>query len=93
MTVAELLERISARELMEWTAYYQIEPFGEERADLRMGVLASTFANVNRGKHQKPFSPDDFMPKFDRTEPQGRKQTVQEMMQAFKRHTTAAQKT
>lgn len=46
-------------------AYYKLEPFGEERADLRMGILASVMANAWRGKGQKPFKPRDFMPTFD----------------------------
>lgn len=41
--------------------FFKIDPFGEGRADLRMGIIASTIANVNRGK-QKPFKPADFMP-------------------------------
>lgn len=49
----------------EWLAYYQVEPFGEERADLRAGIVASTIANVNRSsKSAKRFAPQDFMPKF-----------------------------
>jgi hypothetical protein len=62
MTVAELENRLSFRELIEWAAYYRIEPWGEERADLRSGVVAATVANANRGKKQKPFTPTDFMP-------------------------------
>lgn len=66
-TVDELLGRISARELSEWMAYAQVEPFGEKRADLRAGIVASTMANIHRGKRQA-FKPDDFMPEFERTE-------------------------
>ncbi len=50
-------------------AFYQLEPFGEFRADLRSGVMASTFANANRAKHARPFSPQDFMPFADRNDP------------------------
>lgn len=46
--------------------YEKIEPFGEVRADLRMGIISSTFANVNRtDKKQKVWKPSDFMPDFD----------------------------
>ena len=62
MTVAELENRMTYREFIEWAAYYHIEPWGEERADLRSGVVAATVANANRGKAQKPFAPADFMP-------------------------------
>ena len=66
-TVDELLGRMSARELSEWMAYAQIEPFGEKRADLRSGIVASTMANIHRGK-RKPFKAEDFMPEFERQE-------------------------
>ena len=42
-----------------------MEPRGEERADLRAGIVASTIANANRDpKKGKPFKAEDFMPKF-----------------------------
>ena len=65
MTVAELLRRISSAELSEWAAYYALEPFGEERADLRSGIVAATVANASRSEKQQPYSPADFMPQFD----------------------------
>jgi hypothetical protein len=48
----------------EWREYDRLEPFGEERGDLRAGIIASTIANANRGKKTKPFKPADFMPDF-----------------------------
>lgn len=64
MTVGELLSRISSRELTEWRAYCALEPFGEERADLRAGIVASTMANVFRRSGTKPYKAQEFMPKF-----------------------------
>lgn len=70
MTVAELGERMSSRELSEWMAYYEVEPFGDERGDLRSGVIAATIANVNRDPKQrkKPYTPLDFMPFAEKKE-------------------------
>lgn len=70
MPVSELLNRTSSRELTEWMAYAGLEPWGEERADLRMAIIASTIANANRDpkKRRKPFKPEDFLPKFDRSQ-------------------------
>jgi len=65
MTVAELLDRIDSKEISEWIAFYNIEPFGEERADLRSAIIASTMANMWRGKGQRAFTAKDFMPQFD----------------------------
>ena len=62
MTVRELLQRMGSDELSEWMAFYQLEPFGDYRADYRAGVVASTFANAHRAKDASPFRPEDFMP-------------------------------
>lgn len=64
--MAELLARISSRELTEWMLYYQVEPFGEERGDLRSAVVAATVANTQRGKKGRPFKPAAFMPQFEK---------------------------
>ena len=61
MTVRELLQRMGSDELSEWMAFYQLEPFGDYRADYRSGVVASTFANAHRAKDASPFRPEDFM--------------------------------
>ena len=45
-----------------WQAEYQREPWGEFRIDLAGGVIASTLANVNRGKDSAAFTPVQFMP-------------------------------
>ncbi len=60
-----MLSEISSRDFAEWIAYSRMEPWGEERDDLRMGIIASTIANANRGKNQKPFTPQMFMPQFE----------------------------
>jgi hypothetical protein len=62
MTVRELLSRIDSRELSEWQAYYSLNPFGPERADLRAGAIASTVANCLTDKGG--FKPSDFMPHY-----------------------------
>lgn len=52
------------RQLLAWRDYAEIEPFGEERADLRSGIVASVVANANRDpkRRPKPYQPSDFMP-------------------------------
>jgi hypothetical protein len=61
MTVKELLQRIDATELTEWRAYYQLEPFGQDRADYPASIVAHTVAVCNGAKDSNP---SDFMPKF-----------------------------
>jgi len=62
MTRNELLDRMTVEEYQMWFLLEQIEPFGEFGAWLRTGVLASTIANIFRGKDRSAFSPLDFMP-------------------------------
>lgn len=61
---------MSAPLLMEWMAYYTIEPFGEARADLRAGVIASLLANIHRDDKQQrePFEPGDFFASIGKRE-------------------------
>lgn len=61
-----MLAQMSWAQLREWAAYSELDPFGEERADLRMGILASVMANVHRdtSKRPRPYQADEFMPKF-----------------------------
>ena len=77
-TVEELKVTLTARELMNWIAFYELEPWGEKRADLRAGIIASTTYNMQRGKGSA-LKASDFMPDF---EPQ-KAQTVAEMQAIF----------
>ena len=52
-------------EFIQWIARYQLSPFGDERADLRAGIVASTVANCHATRRSKAFEPADFMPKFE----------------------------
>jgi len=65
--VRELLLRLGSDELTEWMAFYQLEPFGDFRGDMRAAIVASTFANANRSRESKPFTLEDFMPFVEKT--------------------------
>lgn len=78
MTVRELLSRIDSRELSEWRAYYGLNPWGPERADLRAGTIASTVANCLT---DKGFKPSDFMPKYGPV-PEEKPKTMQQLKDA-----------
>ena len=62
MTVGELLQRMSSRELSEWMAFFTLEPWGTEVEDWRFAMVASTIRNVFRGPKDRPSQPKDFMP-------------------------------
>lgn len=67
-----MLAGMTSRQLTEWMAFAALEPFGDERADLRMGILASVIANVNRDpkRRAQPYEPKDFLPRFEEEEPE-----------------------
>ncbi len=58
-----MLEHISSTKLLEWMAYYELEPFGEFQQEYRAGLVASTMANTVRDdkKRKEPFKADEFM--------------------------------
>ncbi len=60
------LAHISSREIAEWRAFAQVEPFGETRADWRSAFEMSLLANVNRNpeKRSEPFTAADFLIQF-----------------------------
>lgn len=65
MPVDVMLASMSNREFVEWQAYFGIEPFGEERADLRAGIVAATVANAAGGRGKgRAAKPTDFMVDF-----------------------------
>jgi hypothetical protein len=64
MTVEEMLGRMSSRELAEWMAYFQYEPFGTEIEDFRSGIVAAAVVNSNSGKGSKVYGPEEFAPSY-----------------------------
>jgi len=85
MPVAEMLSRISSRELTEWMIFYGMEPFGNEAPYIGHAITASTIANANRKKGTKPIKPEDMMPKFERP----KTQTTDDMIGVAKMVTAA----
>jgi hypothetical protein len=67
---------MTASDLLEWEALYAIDPWGEQRADLRAGIIASATVAPHCRKHQMP-KPADFMPFCGKRTP--RQQTVAEI--------------
>jgi hypothetical protein len=62
LDVESVLAELSAAQLAEWQAYYQLEPFGGQWQ--QTALLASLIANANRDPEQKPepFTVEDFLP-------------------------------
>lgn len=73
---------MSAKEYNEWIADYQIEPFGELRADLRAGTIVKS----NLMPHsKKDIELKDCMLNFEPP----KKQTWQDMSRLLKNYTAA----
>ena len=53
--------RCSPREFMEWKAFFRVDPWDQDRADLRSGILASLICNMFAGKGATRAKPDDFL--------------------------------
>ena len=78
---------LSSPEVTELFAFHAMEPFGEERADLRAGIVASTVANfagkqLADGVQRKPA---DYMPYVEQPapEPDDTQQTLSEKILGF----------
>ncbi len=69
-TIQELRAVLTYAEFQEWCLYYQIEPWGEDRADLRAGIVASTLHNVYAAwvGSDATARPADYMPYLERPE-------------------------
>lgn len=65
---------VDDRDLALYMAYDRIDPFGEMRADLRSGIIASVIASVHGVKKSKPA---DFMLDFD--EPEKKEKTPDQL--------------
>ena len=77
-TVRELSLRLDPLELVEWEAFYNIDPFGSEREDWRFGVIASVLCNIHKEKNAPPFKPTDFMLSVAQSEPGEEEQAPEE---------------
>ncbi len=65
-----MLDRMSITLFREWRAYFDLEPFGEERADYRAASIVAMLYNINRkrGTEAKPVR--DFVLEFgDKAKP------------------------
>lgn len=84
----------SLDQLKTWLAYYQLEPFGEERDDLRAGIISAAVTNgilsIAAGMAGKSnytsVSPLDFMPlnKMGKEESKSKELTIEEKRAQWK---------
>ena len=82
-----MLLQLSPKELGQWAAMWYLSPWGEERADLRSGVVAAILANAYRDvkKRSKPFAPGDFMMYNQRDQAEAQQDLAQRLRAALPR--------
>ena len=79
-----MLQDLTSKQVSEWMAYYNIEPWGEGQGFYQAGIIASLIANVNRKKGAKPFKPKDFIPDFEQRYRPIIKQSTEVQLEIFK---------
>lgn len=80
-----MLRQIPARLFAEWTIYAELEPFGEERADIRTSTLLQLLTNVyrDRKRHKTPFALDEFVLRIGDAAPPPPTRTAQTAQEKF----------
>lgn len=61
MTVGEMMSKMTSLEFSYWIAYYEQNPFGEARADIRHAINTTSIVNC---WSKKTYKYKDFMPNF-----------------------------
>ncbi|MHC4867865.1 MAG: phage tail assembly protein T [Planctomycetota bacterium] len=57
-----MLANMPMRLFFWWMTYYGVDPWGEERADLRSGMQMAQIGNALRSRGAPTVKPADFMP-------------------------------
>ncbi len=87
--VARMLRTFTAKQLVEWEAFLELEPFAldrELRADYRAAHLVQMTVNMNRDSkaHPEPFPLKDFLLKFVEQQDQEEKPPIKQTWQQQK---------
>lgn len=56
-----MLREMSSNQLIEWIAYYQLEPWGMAALDTIIAHFKALFINAQLKKGKKPFKLDKFL--------------------------------
>jgi hypothetical protein len=70
-----MLARLSLKQLIEWIAYFELEPRESKRADYRAASVVAAVYNVNRDtkKRRSPYKITDFVLQFSEGDEQPKK--------------------
>jgi hypothetical protein len=84
MSVRRAQREVDAREFAEWLAIENVAP-SDEADWVRAAMIACVIANANRGRNQRAFRIEDFMPRRRRKKPM----TGRQMLNVFKQFAAA----
>lgn len=64
-----MLRKMPSSQFIDWEVFAELEPFDEERADLRTGSVVAAIVNVHRNAKRKPnpYTSLEMAPKFGDT--------------------------
>ena len=80
LDVDRMLRQLTPKQLREWGAYYELEPFDHTPAKYHAALICQTMANIHRGKNQTAYKLGQFLLEFDATSEKPKEQTVQEKL-------------
>ena len=90
MTVKEAQQRIDVDEFAHWLAFYSVSPFGDVRADWRLGNLAAMVGNMFAKKGAPRFKTTDFIYGYkEKKTPQQMGMIFGQFARAWNRHVDA----
>lgn len=78
---------LTAKQLVDWETYAEIEPFDETRDDYRVASIVQMIANVNRDPKREAYKLSDFLLAFGDAAarlPEKKEQTWEEKEQIFR---------
>jgi len=78
-----MLRQLTRRQLLEWRAYADLEPFDEQRADLRSAQIVA--AIINKGRRRGFVTVKDCLLPFSRPAPAAKARTPEQAREQFKR--------
>lgn len=83
---------LSAEEYEGWIEFWELEGFGDGRADLRAGIIAATVANCHRGRSARAFTAQDFMPQHKSKKAKTAAEEIQDLDLFFRLHNEAVKR-
>lgn len=82
-----MLRVLTAGQIAEWMAYFNLEPWGDRHRDQNLALVAAKFANGMRGKDSRIVGIEDFMitTELDEKHEQANDQAAINIFKSFKK--------